>query len=199
MRNDNNPNFSQIVCSSESVQSAFADHRPLRFWWNLILRLHGKPVHSSISREEKIQRIADGFKFYAWLYRFLAVIFLLLAPAFVALHIVVEISFYWAIASLMAAVYLWCVSSLGYTGATQYVQGQPQSTGVLVAFMVMVVAFLSMFVAVVSVVAQHSAWLSPVPNLIAASALFVFGVGSYMIEILYLTTGQYEQDNPHCK
>lgn len=52
----------------------------------------------------------------------------------------------------------------------------------------MVVAFLSIFVAVVSVVAQQAAWLAIVPNLAAASVLFVFGVGSYMIEILYLTT-----------
>ena len=167
------------------------EHPPTRLWWNLILRLHGKLVNSALSNTEKRQRIAEGFRFYAWLYRFLAVIFLVLAPTFVALHIAVNTSLYWAIASILAAVYLWCVSGLGYAGAQQYAQKQQQSISTLVAFMVMIVAFLSMFVAVVSVVAQHSAWLAPVPNLMAASALFVFGVGSYMIEILYLAT------NPH--
>ena len=60
----------------------------------------------------------------------------------------------------------------------------------MLAFMVMIVAFLSLFVAAASVVANHEAWLGAGPNLAATGALFVFGVGSYMIEILYLATEQ---------
>jgi len=190
MRSDKSPNFSQIVCSAQPVQAAFALHPPTRFWWSLILMLHGKPVNPSLSQEEKIKRVADGFKFYAWLYRFLAVIFLVLAPIFVWLNVVENSnsSSYWAACSFLAGVYLWCVSGLGYAGAKSYSIGQNQGTSSLVAFMVMIVAFLSMFVAVVSVVAHHSAWLTPTLNLAAASTLFVFGVGSYMIEIIYLAT-----------
>lgn len=190
MRNGKSPNFSQLVCSPQPVQSAFASHRSTRFWWNLILRLHGKPVNPSLPEAERIKCIADGFKFYAWLYRFLAVIFFLLAPIFVVLNVAESSasSSYWAAASCLAGVYLWCVSGLGYAGAKSYRMGQNQGTSSLVAFMVMIVAFLSMFIAVVSVVAHHSAWLAITPNLVAASTLFVFGVGSYMIEIIYLAT-----------
>ena len=188
MPDNKSPNFSQIVSSSPSVRAAFAVHRPTRFWWNLILMLHGKPVNPSLSRAAKTKRIADGFKFYAWLYRFLAIIFFLLTPTFMTLNVTgnSDVSSYWATASFLAAVYLWCVSNLGYAGAKAY--GTGQGTSSLTAFMVMIVAFLSMFVAVVSVVAQHCAWLGIVPNLVAASTLFVFGVGSYMIEIIYLAT-----------
>ncbi len=189
MRHEKKPNFSQIICSAQSVRAAFTSHRPTRFWWNLILALHGKPVDSSLPQAKQNQRIADGFKFYAWLYRFLAVIFLLLVPVFIVANVAENStsSSYWAAASFLAGVYLWSVSGLGYAGAKSYGTG---SNSTLIAFMVMIVAFLSMFVATVSVVAHHQAWLGAIPNLVVASFLFVFGVGSYMIEIIYLTTEQ---------
>jgi hypothetical protein len=152
--------------------------------------LHGKPVNPTLSPTERIKRIADGFKFYAWLYRFLSFIFLFLAPVLLALNVADNsiASAYWASASFLAGMYLWCVSGLGYAGAKVYGTDKVQGTASLVAFMVMIVAFLSMFVAVASVVAQHSSWLAPLPNLVGTSTLFAFGVGSYMIEIMYLVT-----------
>lgn len=192
MRGNEKLNFSQIICSAQTIRTAFTDHRPTRCWWNLILALHGKPVDVSLSLAEQNQRIADGFKFYAWLYRFLAVIFLLLAPVFIFANVAENStsSLYWAAASFLAGVYLWGVSGLGYAGAKSYGSGFNSS---LIAFMVMIVAFLSMFVAVVSMVAHQHAWLGTMPNLIAASLLFVFGVGSYMIEIVYLATEHQEK------
>lgn len=192
MRNSERPSFSQLVCSVDSVRTAFTAHPPTHCWWKLILALHGKPVDISLSQAERNQRIANGFKFYAWLYRFLAVIFLLLAPVFIVANVAENgtSSLYWAAASFLAGVYLWGVSGLGYAGAKSYGSGFNSS---LIAFMVMIVAFLSMFVATVSVVAHHHAWLGTMPNLIAASLLFVFGVGSYMIEIVYLATEHQEE------
>lgn len=191
MRSDGSPSFSRLVCGAEPVRSAFAVHRPTRFWWNLILWLHGKPNPSSLSESERVKRIADGFTFYASLYRFLGALFFLIAPLFALLPIVAgdgRASFYWAGASLLAGIYLWCVSGLGYAGARSYAQGQRDGISLLIAFLVMIVAFLSLFVAAVSVVAHDSAWLDSVLNLAATAGLFVFGVGSYMIEILYLAT-----------
>lgn len=190
MRNDKSPGFSQILCSAQSVRAGFSSHRPTQFWWKLILLLHGKPVSSSLSQAQRIQRVADGFRFYAWLYRVLSIIFLFLAPAFLVLNVAESdsSSAYWAAVSLQAAIYLWCVSGLGYSGARSYATGQSKGTSSLVAFMVMIVVFLSMFVAAASVIAHHAAWLPVMPNLAAASTLLVFGVGSYMIEIIYLAT-----------
>jgi hypothetical protein len=82
------------------------------------------------------------------------------------------------------------VSALGYAGAKSYAEGHNQGISSLIAFMVMIVAFLSMFVAIVSVVVQQAAWLAVAPNLAAASTLFAFGIGSYMIDIIYLATKQ---------
>jgi hypothetical protein len=188
MRQDKNPNFSQLVCSTQPVQEAFALHRPTRLWWRLILLLHGKPVNVSLSAQERIARVADGFKFYASLYRFLAAIFLLLTPTFLALNALEKSTSwsYWAAASFLAFLYLWSVSGLGYVGANSYRTGQ--GTSALVAFMVMIVAFLSMFVAAVSVLAHQLSWVATAPNLLGAGILFVFGIGSYLIEIIYLST-----------
>ena len=119
-------------------------------------------------------------------------IFLVLSPALFAIHRLDqnEVSGYWAAASLLAAIYLWNASGLGFAGAWVYETNEIQGTSALVAFMVMIVAFLSLFVAALSVVAHHAAWLGTMANLSAAAALFVFGVGSYMIEIVYLATAR---------
>lgn len=182
--------FSQIVSSEQSVRTTFSTHGPTRFWWTLILMLHGKPVDPALSAAETIIRVAEGFKFYAALYRSLAVVFLVLAPTLLAINMVEAdaVSSYWAGASLLAGVYLWSVSGLGYAGVKCYATDQEKGTGALVAFMVMIVAFLSLFVAVISVTAHYSGWLPSAANLAMVGAMFVFGVGSYMIEILYLAT-----------
>jgi hypothetical protein len=59
MSNGKGPSFSQIVCSSQPVQEAFASHSPTWFWWNLILMLHGKPVDVSLSHAETTKRVSD--------------------------------------------------------------------------------------------------------------------------------------------
>ena len=95
---------------------------------------------------------------------------------------------YWAGASLMGALFLWFASGLGFVGARSYALGRESGRVSLLAFMVMIVAFLCAFVAGASVAAQHSSPLGAVPNLLGCAALFVLGVGSYFIEILYLAT-----------
>lgn len=184
------PNFSQIVCGASPVREAFLEHRPTRNWWRLILLLHGKPVQNSLSSSKITKRVADGFKFYAWLYRFLAVVFLLLAPVLFAFGAAGDktSSTYFALCSLLAGLYLWSVSGLGYAGAKSYAANRDNGTTSLIAFMVMVVAFLSLFVAAISIVVQQNSWIPMLPNLAGAALLFVFGVGSYLIEIVYLAT-----------
>lgn len=190
MRKVQQPIFSRIICNAQDVQMAFASPRSMRLWWHLILRLHGKPVGMTLAPEARSQCVADGFKFYAWLYRLLAAIFFLMVPLLAMLDMAISShpSFYWAVSSFLAGIYLWCVSGLGYAGARDYRMGNHQGTSSLIAFMVMIIAFLSMFIGVVSVVAHHQAWLSDQANLALAGMLFSVGIGSYMIEIIYLAT-----------
>lgn len=190
MRTNKTPTFSQIVCGSQGVRTAFQLHGATGRWWMIILKLHGKPVDPVLSPDGRTRRIADGFRFYASLYRLLAVVFFLVCPALIAVGTVDQSRawHYWAGAGLFAGAYLWNVSGLGYAGARSYAAGNAESTSSLVAFMVMIVAFLSMFVAAASIVLPHASPAEAVPNLIAAGLLFALGIGSYMIEIIYLAT-----------
>lgn len=180
------PTFSQLVCGALSVRAAFDSHATAQLWWRLILSLHGKPVISSLACAQETRQIADGFRFYAWLYRFLAVVFLLLAPTLWAANIGENHVSYWAASSVLAGIYLWFCSGLGFAGARIYAAESPRGAAVLVAFMAMIVAFLSAFVATISVVSMQLDWLATAPNLAATSLLFVVGIGSYFIEIVYL-------------
>lgn len=182
------PTFSQLVCGALPVRAAFESHQSAQLWWRLILRLHGKPVVSSLSCAQESRQIAEGFRFYAWLYRFLAVVFLLLGPIFWAANTSEDNMNYWAVSSVLAGIYLWFCSGLGFAGARDYAAESARSAVFLLTFMVMIVAFLSAFVAVISIVAMQSNWLATAPNLAATSLLFVFGVGSYFIEIVYLAS-----------
>lgn len=182
--------FSELVCGAASVRTAFKGQGAIHFWWQVILLLHGKPRDSSVSERDRIQCIANGFQFYAWLYRMLAVIFLSLSLILSALKISLADNgtWYWCVASFLAAVYLWLVSGLGYAGASAYRRSEGNSITILIAFMIMIVAFLSLFLSAASVTAYHSHWLATAPNLGLGVMVFAFGIGSYFIEIVYLIT-----------
>ncbi len=184
----NQPTFSRIICSSPQVLGAFGEHAPTSAWWNLILKLHGKPTEPSLVPEERTRRVAEGFRFYAALYRGLSVLFALLCPTLAALSTMEHSSFYTPAASCVACVYLWFVSGLGFAGARSYARGKEQGRVSLLAFMVMIVAFLSVFVGATSIAAQDTARLPSGLNLLSSGALLVLGVGSYFIEIVYLAT-----------
>jgi len=193
MAQEPTPSFQQVVCHTPAVRTAFAVCPALRHWWRIILFLHGKPRDPQMAPSERMRCIADGFGFYAWLYRLLSIIFLVFAGLLALLQGIgsTEMSAYWWIASGMGSLYLWGVSGLGYHGTRAYRQALSQQTlshsvTLLVSFMVMIVAFLSLFVATLSVVTQYQSWANSVLNLAALGALFVFGVGSYLIEIVYL-------------
>lgn len=183
------PTFQQVVCSAPLVRDVFTDLPVLHRWWQVILLLHGKPRDPLLSGADRVRCVAQGFRFYAWLYRVLAMVFMALTGLLAALQGMGsdEVSAYWVGASCLGAIYLWIVSGLGYYGAEVYRQEQPQGISLLVSFMVMIVAFLSLFVAALSVAAHHLGWVANEINLISISALFLFGVGSYLIEIIYLT------------
>jgi hypothetical protein len=190
MNTENKKRFSDLVCGALPVQAAFDGQRGFCLWWRVVLMLHGKPRDTNLPEADRLNCIANGFRFYAWLYRMLAVIFLSLTLALGALKISLAESgtWYWCVTSLLVAIYLWLVSGLGYAGARSYRRGEGGSISALIGFMVMVIAFLSLFLSAASVAAYHSHWLPTGPNLAIVSLVFAFGVGSYFIEIFYLAT-----------
>ena len=189
-KSDKQPTFAQLVCGAQSVRTAFEFYAPARLWWRLILMLHGKPTNPSLSPQQETRQIAAGFRFYAWLYRFLATLFLLLGPALIAADSGEGDLSYWAASSVLTGVTLWFVSGLGFCGARDYLENPARGTIILIAFMTMIVAFLSAFVAVISAVAAQLNGLATAPNLAATGLLFVFGIGSYFIEIVWLASRQ---------
>src|SRR5690242_523567 len=68
------PRFQDLVSSPIPVQASFSLHRPTAVWWGIILWLHGKPADPGLSPSECVACVARGFRFYASLYRVLAVI-----------------------------------------------------------------------------------------------------------------------------
>ena len=189
-KSDKLPTFSQLVCSAPLVRTAYDSYAPAKLWWRLILMLHGKPTNSALSAQKENAIIAAGFRFYAWLYRFLAVVFLSMGPLLIFAETGQRSSDYWVTSSVFAGVCLWLISGLGFAGARDYATNPTRGAVVLIAFMTMIVAFLSAFVATISVVAAQFDWLATAPNLAATGLLFIFGVGSYFIEIVYLASRQ---------
>jgi hypothetical protein len=87
---------------------------------------------------------------------------------------------------LLTAVYLWVASGLAYAGAASYRREEVAGTVMLVAFLMMITAFLSLFVAVVSVTAHHWGLLAPWQNLLLMTVLLALGAGSYCLELVFL-------------
>ena len=58
-----------------AVVGAFEGCGATSLWWRAILWLHGKPNSPLVSENERRQIVADGFRFYAQLYRFVGLLF----------------------------------------------------------------------------------------------------------------------------
>ena len=124
--------------------------------------------------------LASGFRFYGLLYSIVGLLFLTLVP------LTFLISSVLAAASAVAGFYLLFASQLAITGASQYRKGLATSTVALIAFFIAVTNFLSCFIGTVT---MFAIWHYPDASsviMILGLVLLLFGVGSYMIEILFL-------------
>ena len=181
--------FQTLVCSASGVRSAFSNHRGLALWWRLVLWLHGKPVMRNLPDERYVECVARGFTFYALLYRCLAVLFLASGLGLLSLRPVYGgTAAYWPAVSLVAAGYLWIAGGLARRGAASFRRGDDVATTELAVFIVMVIAFLSMFLGGASVSAYHLGWLTTWQNVLAGIAFLALGIGSYLIELIFLIT-----------
>ncbi|HVK05407.1 MAG TPA: hypothetical protein VM490_18160 [Armatimonadaceae bacterium] len=182
--------FARIVCDAPGVRAAFDAHPPTRRWWSVVLWLHGKPApRAPLSDDERARVVADGFRFYAGLYRLLGALLAFAALAAAAAAVAAGASAALALSGVLAGAYLWFVTDLGFAGARLYGAGRREAGRIaLIGFFVMIVAFLGAFTSAALLPARAILGLPLVPGLAAAAALLVFGVGSYLIEIVYLAT-----------
>ncbi len=176
--------FAKIIRSSRAVRTAFDKAPAHRWWWRVVLALHGKPCRDDLSIADRKRILSIGFRFYAVLYALLALLMVAISVLLLAFRVVEGL--YWPGMALFACIYLSGSSALAFRGACLYPSDTRDASALLVVFFVAVIGFLMLFGGALSVfLNQHHPTFSvlAVPLL----AVFVlFGVGSYLIEIMYL-------------
>ncbi len=179
--------FASVVRSPDHVRAVFDSQGQylVKVWWKLVLGLHGRPVRNltPMALEEERGCIADGFHFYGILYRLVA---LMLFVAFLGAMVFGVTGFYGLGILGGSAAYLWITANLAIDGARLYRAGIPQGRALLVEFLFFVAAFLTGFIAMAGAVAHQHGLLPDAVNVLFLASFLVVGVGSYVIELVFL-------------
>ena len=175
--------FAAVIRSPESVRSAFKGQTLLAWWWKLVLSLHGKPLRVNFTPIEQRECIADGFRFYGWLYRGVGILFG--ATTLICWHYRMT-DFYWSTLLAFSGAYLWSAGGLAISGAKEYGDSKGVRVWLLVAFLFFIAVFLAVFLAIFSSEAKFAQSLPETINVSATLGMLVFGVGSYLIELAAL-------------
>lgn len=171
--------FAQIIRSAPDVREAFAGHGIARIWGLTILRLHGKPC-SAINSVDRRSILASGFRFYGRLYAVVAFTFL------VAAFISALAQNHHSVPLTMAAAYLGMVSRIAIVGAERYENDVIGSSASLITFFVGVMVFAACFIGSAATIAILKLPEQAVLISFVASGTLTLGVGSYLLEILFL-------------
>jgi hypothetical protein len=157
----------------------------MRAWWSGVMRLHGKSGVKSEGKLEVGDVIANGFRFYARLYRILAAL-LMVASAF-QLFIGGPDGMLAGPAALAgAALYLLVIAPLANRGADQWKADRRHAQIELVVFFAAIAMFLTGFISSAAVVGICYGELPGLATVLVCGALIIFGVGSYALEIVYV-------------
>ena len=97
---------------------------------------------------------------------------------------------YWVGFMMAGAVCLWCAAWLAFAGADDLPQSARDGLWKLVVFLFLVGLFLVLTLMAVSVQAKAVELLPDLANFALTILLLVFGVGSYLIELVALVTAQ---------
>jgi hypothetical protein len=180
--------FARIVRSEPRVRSAFSDYPPLAAWWRMILALHGEPGSAGHGETERIAIIARGFELYAWLYRGLGVVVLIVALAAAWYHAQLgrEIAEPLIAYGGLAGAYLWLASGLTLAGARAYRASPRAGASTLALGVVMLIAFICTTFVAGSLIAQSLHLMPMWQNGALLGCALAFGAGSYGIELAYL-------------
>lgn len=179
--------FASVVRSPDAVRNAFANQGLLSWWWQLVLRLHGQPVPNRLTANEWCACVRDGFRFYGWLYRGLAII---LGGAAILGWCAGVKDVFWLNYLPAGGIYLWLAGGLAITGAKTYCDTNGKRPWPLVAFLFFVSLFLAVTLTVFSTQANFCQWLPDTINLFLTLGLLMFGVGSYLIELAALLANE---------
>jgi hypothetical protein len=176
--------FAEIVCSSQAVRSAFDAAPTHRWWWKAVLSLHGKPVRVDLTDGERKTVLSKGFRFYAILYASLGILMVGVSVMLVAMQ--APQCPHWSGAAMLSGVYLVGNAALAFKGASRYVQDTTGASALLLAFFVAIIAFLVSFGGTVALIIKQHMPQYGAPSLILLAVFVAFGVGSYVIEVLFL-------------
>jgi hypothetical protein len=157
------------------------------------LALHGKPVAGFDSISEHRNCVADGFRFYGWLYRSLALVLIAFAGYAAASGLA---GWYWLGFLIAGAVCLWNAAGLAFAGASALPQAVGDGLLKLVVFLFFIGLFLASTLMAVSVQARAVELLPDFANVALTMLLLLFGVGSYFIEVVALLTAL-NRNNEH--
>jgi hypothetical protein len=174
--------FNRIVCSATTVQTAFADYHPLRLWWSVILALHGKPSTPDYKPAARLAILAAGFQFYAAIYGLVGILLVLTGPAL----LFAEQTLYAASGISFVGLLLLTVTLSGYRASQDFANQKPDSSLTLILFMVFLMLFLTGTPCAASLVVNGMGLLPPLINLFGTASVLLIGVGSYLIEIIFL-------------
>lgn len=177
--------FAAIVSTPPAVKSAFIGHPLLRAWWKCILFLHGRPRAKVIAASEYWDCIAEGFRFYGWLYRVLALVVTAVAGWALATGVA---GFYWLAFLFSTAVGFWSAAGLAFAGANTLQPILENGLWKLVAFLFLISITLASILVAVSAEVRAAELITDEANVALTISLLIFGVGSYLVEVLALVT-----------
>lgn len=177
--------FAQVLRSSERLRATFDRMGAFALWWRIVLLLHGKPVSDRLPDDERARILAGGFRFYGYLYLGLGALILSGTGAWLLMD--ASPSPYWVGLAGFGGLYLVASSALAFRGARTFGAGETRGAVLLVTFFLSIIVFLAAFGAFLSLWIHGAGGGRHDPVNVAVFAAFIlFGIGSYLIEVLYL-------------
>jgi hypothetical protein len=179
--------FAAVIRSDEGVRTAFEGQGIMAWWWNVVLALHGKPVQTTFTPGQRCHCVADGFRFYGWLYRALAIVF---GAAAIFCWACGLAGYFWVLWLVAGGIYLWIIAGLAFSGAARLYDSTGGHIWHLVAFLFFVSLFLACTLMTISLQVRLTGWLPDTANFIITLGAMTFGVGSYVVELAALVASE---------
>ncbi len=152
--------FARVVVTPELVRSAFTEVPAARWWWRVVLAMHGKPCRPGVSLDEIDRVVAAGFRFYGALYVFVGALFLVLSLALWSLAVASDAT-YWPLLGSASGGYLLLAGRVAFKGADLFHARRDRGIALLLLFLLMVATFLALFLGVASTVTNAMGLVAP--------------------------------------